>query len=234
MGTRRLTPTDAQTFWMSAKIPNDTFLLFAFAGVPSDLEATLDDVASRAGASLDLTVRIDDRGGLSYPAWVRSRRRPFAVRGARPREPFVGGLSGRGEPADRRPAGRAGGGVAAARLPGRRRRAGSPGGRHGGHTPDLACARWRWADLGACSADVRQGRRGDARHRRTARWPVRLAAAGGACRQGPSSVRGRCRGGKSFRHKRICARCCGPMPGRPARRVCARWSGSAPNYPGGR
>ncbi|MDT5067197.1 MAG: hypothetical protein QOK02_3352 [Mycobacterium sp.] len=71
MGTRRLTPTDAQTFWMSAKIPNDTFLLFGFAGVPADLEAALDEVASRAAVSPDLTVRIDDRRGLSYPAWVR-------------------------------------------------------------------------------------------------------------------------------------------------------------------
>jgi hypothetical protein len=71
MATRRLTPTDAQTFWMSAKIPNDTFLLFGFAGVPSDLEATLDDVTSRARGCPDLTVRIDDRGGLNYPAWVR-------------------------------------------------------------------------------------------------------------------------------------------------------------------
>jgi hypothetical protein len=71
MAIRRLTPTDAQTFWMSAKIPNDTFLLFGFAGVPSDLETTLDDVTSRARGCPDLTVRIDDRGGLSYPAWAR-------------------------------------------------------------------------------------------------------------------------------------------------------------------
>jgi hypothetical protein len=71
MSTRRLTPTDAQAFWMSAKIPNDTFLLFGFAGVPPDLEATLDEVASRARGCPDLTVRIDDRGGLRYPAWVR-------------------------------------------------------------------------------------------------------------------------------------------------------------------
>jgi hypothetical protein len=70
MSTRRLTPTDAQTFWMSAKIPNDTFLLFGFAGVPADLEATLDDVASRARGCPDLTVRVDDRGRLGYPTWA--------------------------------------------------------------------------------------------------------------------------------------------------------------------
>jgi hypothetical protein len=71
MSTRRLTPTDAQTFWMSKKIPNDTFLLFGFGGVPADLEATLDDLASRARGCPDLTVRIDDHGRLGYPAWVR-------------------------------------------------------------------------------------------------------------------------------------------------------------------
>jgi hypothetical protein len=71
MSTQRLTPTDAQTFWMSAKIPNDTFLLFGFAGAPADLEATLDDLASRARGCPDLTVRIDDRRRLGYPAWVR-------------------------------------------------------------------------------------------------------------------------------------------------------------------
>lgn len=71
MSTRRLTPTDAQTFWMSAKIPNDTFLLFGFAGAPADLEATLDGLASRARGCPDLTVRVDDRRGLGYPRWVR-------------------------------------------------------------------------------------------------------------------------------------------------------------------
>ncbi|WP_029114200.1 hypothetical protein [Mycobacterium sp. URHB0044] len=70
MTTRRLTPTDAQTFWLSAKIPNDTFLLFGFAGVPTDLEQTLDDIASQARGCADLTVRIEDRGTLTYPAWV--------------------------------------------------------------------------------------------------------------------------------------------------------------------
>lgn len=71
MSTRRLTPTDAQTFWMSAKIPNDTFLLYGFTGVPVDLTAAMDDVASRARGCPDLTVRVDDRGFFGYPDWVR-------------------------------------------------------------------------------------------------------------------------------------------------------------------
>jgi hypothetical protein len=70
MSTRRLTPTDAQTYWLSAKIPNDTFLLFGFAGVPPDLDAAMDDVASRARRHPDLTVRIEDGGILTYPALV--------------------------------------------------------------------------------------------------------------------------------------------------------------------
>lgn len=71
MTIRRLTPNDAQTFWLAAKIPNDTFLLFGFAGVPDDLARTLDDVEGRARGCPDLSLRVDDRGGWGYPAWVR-------------------------------------------------------------------------------------------------------------------------------------------------------------------
>jgi hypothetical protein len=71
MTTRRLTPTDAQTFWLATKIPNDTFLLFGFAGVPTDLAQTLDDLEARARGCPDLSVRVDDRGGWSYPSLVR-------------------------------------------------------------------------------------------------------------------------------------------------------------------
>lgn len=71
MTARPLTPVDAQGFWLAAKIPNDTFLLFGFGGVPADLERTLGDVADRARGCVDLGVRIDDRGPWTYPAWVR-------------------------------------------------------------------------------------------------------------------------------------------------------------------
>lgn len=70
MNTRRLTPIDAQTFWLADKIPNDTFLLFGFAGVPAELEQTLDDMVSRARRCPDLCVRIDDDVSWRYPAWV--------------------------------------------------------------------------------------------------------------------------------------------------------------------
>ncbi len=71
MTVRRLTAVDAQTYWMSAKIPNDTVLLYAFAGAPADLEQTLEQLAARARGCADLMVRVDDGGRLAYPAWVR-------------------------------------------------------------------------------------------------------------------------------------------------------------------
>src|SRR6478735_1002054 len=70
MTAQRLTPVDAQTFWMSAKIPNDTFLLFGFAGVPADLDQALEEVRLRAGRCAALCVRVDDRARLAYPAWA--------------------------------------------------------------------------------------------------------------------------------------------------------------------
>jgi hypothetical protein len=71
VSTHRLTPVDAQTFWTSAKIPNDTFLLFGFAGLPADLDRALAEAMGRAAECAELTVRVDDPGGLSYPAWAR-------------------------------------------------------------------------------------------------------------------------------------------------------------------
>jgi hypothetical protein len=55
---------------MSAKIPNDTVLLFGFDGVPADLDQTLEQIIARARGCPDLTVRIDEGGPLTYPAWV--------------------------------------------------------------------------------------------------------------------------------------------------------------------
>jgi hypothetical protein len=70
VSTQRLTPVDAQTFWLSAKIPNDTFLLFGFDGVPANVEQAVAEALSRARATPSLTVRIADRGFLKYPAVV--------------------------------------------------------------------------------------------------------------------------------------------------------------------
>ncbi len=62
MMVRRLSAVDAQMYWMSAKIPNDQFLLYGFSGVPSDVEETLASVRVRAGGCADLRLRVRDRG----------------------------------------------------------------------------------------------------------------------------------------------------------------------------
>ncbi|MGV0836049.1 WS/DGAT domain-containing protein [Mycolicibacterium thermoresistibile] len=67
---RRLTPVDAQTYWMAAKIPNDQFLLYGFDGVPADLPGALDDVRRRAEGCPELGVRIAERGGAGFPTWM--------------------------------------------------------------------------------------------------------------------------------------------------------------------
>jgi hypothetical protein len=66
----RLTAVDAQSFWMSAKIPNDTFLVYGFAGVPADPAAAITEVTARAATIPELAVRIDDTAPLRYPRWV--------------------------------------------------------------------------------------------------------------------------------------------------------------------
>jgi hypothetical protein len=70
MTTGRLTPIDAQTFWLADKIPNDTVLLFGFAGRPADVARTLDALEARARRCPELSVRVDDGGGWGYPRWV--------------------------------------------------------------------------------------------------------------------------------------------------------------------
>src|SRR5689334_44668 len=69
MAANRLTPIDAQTFWLSAKIPNDTVLMFGFAGVPADLERALDEIEARAAGCPELGWRVHD-GSRGYPRWV--------------------------------------------------------------------------------------------------------------------------------------------------------------------
>jgi hypothetical protein len=79
MMVRRLSAVDAQTYWMSAKIPNDQFLLYAFAGDVPDLERTLDVIRQRATACPELRLRIEDRNPLRYPAWVSGPVGPDAL-----------------------------------------------------------------------------------------------------------------------------------------------------------
>lgn len=67
---RRLAAVDAQTWWMSAKLPNDQFLLYGFDGDPGDLNAAIKEVRGRAEACPDLALRIQDGLPVVYPGWA--------------------------------------------------------------------------------------------------------------------------------------------------------------------
>jgi hypothetical protein len=70
MAVRRLAAVDAQTYWMSAKIPNDQFLLYGFAGVPTDLDHAMDVIRERADDCSELRLRVREGSPFVYPAWV--------------------------------------------------------------------------------------------------------------------------------------------------------------------
>jgi WS/DGAT C-terminal domain len=70
MTARRMAAVDAQFYWMSAKVPNDEFLLYAFDGEPADLGRAVERVSGRARACPDLAMRVWERSRLAYPQWV--------------------------------------------------------------------------------------------------------------------------------------------------------------------
>ena len=70
MAIHWMAAVDAQFYWMSAKVPSDEFLLYAFAGVPDDLDGAIDWVRRRARACPGLAMRLEDGCALSYPRWV--------------------------------------------------------------------------------------------------------------------------------------------------------------------
>jgi len=72
----RMTAVDAQFYWMSAKVPNDDFMLYAFDGEPTDFEHAVEDVRGRARACRALTVRVEDGSPLTYPSWVQTELEP--------------------------------------------------------------------------------------------------------------------------------------------------------------
>ncbi|MGV0642343.1 WS/DGAT domain-containing protein [Mycolicibacterium sp. XJ2546] len=69
MTPRRLSAVDAQTYWISAMIPNDQFLLYGFVGAPSDMHGALQQIRGRANGCPELGLRVRDRL-LGYPEWV--------------------------------------------------------------------------------------------------------------------------------------------------------------------
>lgn len=70
---------DAQFYWMSAKIPSDEFLLYAFDGEPEDIERAVDQIYRRARACPALTIRVEEGRALTYPQWVSAPVRPEQV-----------------------------------------------------------------------------------------------------------------------------------------------------------
>lgn len=64
---------------MSAKIPNDQFLLYAFDGEPADLDRVLEQICDRARACPDMGLRIDDGCVATYPRWVSTAIGPERV-----------------------------------------------------------------------------------------------------------------------------------------------------------
>jgi hypothetical protein len=70
MAAHRMAAVDAQFYWMSAKVPNDDFQLYAFDGEPAELERAIEQVRRRARACPDLTMRVHDGSALTFPQWV--------------------------------------------------------------------------------------------------------------------------------------------------------------------
>ena len=66
----RMTAVDAQFYWMSAKVPSDEFMLYAFDGEPTDFECAVDEIRNRAQNCHALTLRVEDGSPLTYPRWV--------------------------------------------------------------------------------------------------------------------------------------------------------------------
>lgn len=61
---------DAQFYWMSAKLHNDDFMVYAFDGEPADVERAVEQVVHRARACPDLGLRVHEGSPLRYPQWV--------------------------------------------------------------------------------------------------------------------------------------------------------------------
>jgi hypothetical protein len=61
---------DAQLLWLSAKVPNDQFLVYVFDGTP-DVAAAFEEVRRAARGCDELRLRVCDDSRRRYPRWVR-------------------------------------------------------------------------------------------------------------------------------------------------------------------
>lgn len=75
----RMAAVDAQFYWMSAKVPNDDFLLYAFDGEPADCARAIEQVRRRARRCPELAMRARDESPLTYPQWVPTAVGPEQV-----------------------------------------------------------------------------------------------------------------------------------------------------------
>lgn len=75
VSTERMAAVDAQFLWLSAKVPNDQFLVYVFDGV-RDIPAALRDVRRRAERFGELQLRVCDDNRWRYPRWVRGEVTP--------------------------------------------------------------------------------------------------------------------------------------------------------------
>ena len=66
-----MTAVDAQMFWMSAMVPSDQMILYAFDGSPDAPEAAVDELRRRAQACDELRLRVVEAGAWRYPRWRR-------------------------------------------------------------------------------------------------------------------------------------------------------------------
>lgn len=84
VSTHRMAATDAQLFWLSAAVPNDQFLLYAFEGTP-DVGAAVDEMRRNAEGCAELHVRVVDDDRWRYPQWRHAEVNPgqFVVHPAR-------------------------------------------------------------------------------------------------------------------------------------------------------
>ena len=66
---RTMAAPDAQMLMLSAKVPNDQFLLYAFDGTPQDLAAAAQELLRNAAAFSELRLRVVDEHPWRYPRW---------------------------------------------------------------------------------------------------------------------------------------------------------------------
>ena len=67
---QRLSAVDAQLLWLSHRVPNDQFLLYAFAGSPANLQEAVGELRRRAESCPQLRLVITDEDRWRYPRWV--------------------------------------------------------------------------------------------------------------------------------------------------------------------